>query len=784
MDGPYEHLSRDELIDRLKADEAIRRELDQRRASLEERERLMHELQVHEAELEAQNQALREAQGLLEESRSRYADLYDFAPIAYCTFDAAGLVLEINLTGASLLGKQRSWIIGRPLRSLVRLHSPDAFLKHIRTALAATSPTVADISLVTPNGPMEFQVVSVAVGRSGGVAPKVCHTAFLDITPRRVAEREARAAHEAELSLRQRLEVIEQAGAAIGAALTKINGSDISNLLQVIVDQARAVGNAEYAALGIGGANARTFDPWFFSGITREHAATIGRMPRGVGLLGAVVHSGRPVRLRDLREHPAFGGFPGHHPPMRSFLGVPIRHQDTSGQIFLSNRIDADEFSEADQAIIERLAERAAVALELARLRQVELREQTRMALWAKAGPLLTETSDLATTLHNIARLVVPATADLASLEVLEEGGAVRRMVVHHRLPPKHRLMERMIGLLPSDRVTPRLRTAIETARLQRLELGPESLDESMTDPDHQRLLREIGAVSTIVVPLAVRDRVLGVLRLSMAESGRRYTDADLPLAQEIGRHAILALERARLQETARSATQARDELLAVVTQELRGELAGLQVAAEALAEGRGNGERRPGRKQVDGLRRSLARMRWAVDNLHDAGLLDAGQLALEPTAVEVAALLDEARGVLEPLAAAESLGLKLVVDDSPPPVRCDRTRVLQVLQHLVSNAVRFSPADGEVILTVRRTGSAVCFTVTDAGPGISSRDLGRLFERQYRGGQPSKNGTGLGLYICKGIVEAQGGSLWAESKVGAGSSFFFTLPLQGAREG
>src|SRR5262245_2755277 len=91
MDGPYEHLSRDELIDRLKADEAIRRELELRRASLEERERLMHALQVHQAELEAQNQALREAQGLLEESRSRYADLYDFAPIAYCTFDAAGL---------------------------------------------------------------------------------------------------------------------------------------------------------------------------------------------------------------------------------------------------------------------------------------------------------------------------------------------------------------------------------------------------------------------------------------------------------------------------------------------------------------------------------------------------------------------------------------------------------------------------------------------------------------------------------------------------------------------
>jgi PAS domain S-box-containing protein len=167
-------------------------EVSKRRAAedgRDERDRLIHDLEVHQAELEAQNQQLREAQCQLEDSRARYSDLYDFAPVAYCTFDPAGLVTEINLTGAAMLGMQRSRVIGKPFAVYVSEPDRATFRTHLQRRLQSPQgPAVIELTLAGPaEHPIVVQMVS-AVARTHGGAIVGCRSTFTDITEQKRAE--------------------------------------------------------------------------------------------------------------------------------------------------------------------------------------------------------------------------------------------------------------------------------------------------------------------------------------------------------------------------------------------------------------------------------------------------------------------------------------------------------------------------------------------------------------------------------------------------------------------
>ncbi|MBI4322633.1 MAG: GAF domain-containing protein, partial [Chloroflexi bacterium] len=160
---------------------------------------------------------------------------------------------------------------------------------------------------------------------------------------------------------------------AVNAATLAIS-AEVSpeRVLLTIVEQARKLSNARYAALGIGSDPTRSFAPWVFSGMSEAEARLLPHFPRPLGLLGAVVREGHTIRLRDITKDPRFRGFPQHHPKMTSFLGVPIRYKDeTIGNLYLTEKIGADEFSEDDEEAVETLAAHAAIAD-----RQAQLYEQ------------------------------------------------------------------------------------------------------------------------------------------------------------------------------------------------------------------------------------------------------------------------------------------------------------------------------------------------------------------------------------------------------------------------
>jgi signal transduction histidine kinase len=277
--------------------------------------------------------------------------------------------------------------------------------------------------------------------------------------------------------------------------------------------------------------------------------------------------------------------------------------------------------------------------------------------------------------------------------------------------------------------------------------------------------------------------------RLALAADGRSRVE------RESGRHLgalAEALDRARLElqralaeqrsllDAKLRAIEARDQILAVVSHDVRGPLGTILLSATALRKIATPEAARPRlHSRIDLIVRSADRIQRLVRDLLDFGSIEAGRLGMELRRHDPADLLREAMTSHEPIALQRGLTLDGALDGEPSPLTCDRDRVLQVLSNLVGNAINVTPAGGSVRLRIEPAARDLLFTVADTGPGIDPQDLAHLFERHFRSRHATYRGTGLGLAIAKGIVEAHGGRIWAESRVGAGSSFFFTLPLE-----
>jgi signal transduction histidine kinase len=416
-------------------------------------------------------------------------------------------------------------------------------------------------------------------------------------------------------------------------------------------------------------------------------------------------------------------------------------------------------------------------ARELVGLREAEGRAHTRFEFLAKVSLLLAESSDYETTLNAIAHVMVPTVADLSAIDLIEENCTVTKFVAYHPERHKQELLDRFLGKRPFDRLPEGMRTAIETARPQRRDLAPEFPRDGMSDREFREILRTIGARSTIFAPLILRGRVVGVLHLSMAESGRKYAEEDIALAQDIARHVSLAIERAKLYRAAQTAIRARDNTIGIVSHDLRNYLSTIRISALLLSRATQPDDCRAGRMQLDAIQRSAVQMDRLINSLLDATMIETGRFTVETKTEEVAALVDEASKILRPQIEARSLQLKVRLADQSSTVQCDRARVLQVIANLVGNAIKFTKEGGEICIAAMAAEDAVCFSVSDTGCGIPHRDLSHVFDHYWTRHPDVREGTGIGLFIAKGITEAHGGTIWVESKVGVGSTFFFTLP-------
>jgi signal transduction histidine kinase/CheY-like chemotaxis protein len=285
----------------------------------------------------------------------------------------------------------------------------------------------------------------------------------------------------------------------------------------------------------------------------------------------------------------------------------------------------------------------------------------------------------------------------------------------------------------------------------------------------HLDVLRELGARSLVCVPLVARGQVLGALALVAGRSRPRYAGNDLAFAEDFAHRLAMALDNALLYRKAERAIAMRDDVLAIVSHDLRTPLGNIVLQAEAIAANPAM------RKAASVISHAAQRMNRLIGDLLDASAINAGQLALDQHVHPAGEVAREALEMFRSHAEAREIDLTEAIDDVPK-IYCDRDRIVQLLANLIGNAVKFTPRGGAVTITVIRQASGVRFEVCDNGPGIAEDQVPHLFDRFWRA-HAHRTGAGLGLFIARGIAAAHGSELAVETKLGDGAKFFFHLP-------
>ncbi|MGV3708887.1 MAG: ATP-binding protein [Gemmatimonas sp.] len=281
-----------------------------------------------------------------------------------------------------------------------------------------------------------------------------------------------------------------------------------------------------------------------------------------------------------------------------------------------------------------------------------------------------------------------------------------------------------------------------------------------------------------IEAPLLARDgTALGAISVGAA-AGKEFSESDRALIVQLSQFASGAIENARLLETANAATQARDDMLAIVSHDLRNPVQTIVMASTVLLDLAPTDDRRlTARKQVEIVLRAASRANHLIDDLLDATRIDAGTFNIEATPTRMETLLRDAMDALTPLAHAAQIELECTFEPEMPLAHADARRVLQVFSNLGGNAIKFTPKGGIVRIAAAVRGSQIVVSVADTGRGISGDDLTHIFDRYWQARTRERVGAGLGLWIAKGIIEAHGGEIDVQSEIGVGTTVTFTLP-------
>lgn len=413
-------------------------------------------------------------------------------------------------------------------------------------------------------------------------------------------------------------------------------------------------------------------------------------------------------------------------------------------------------------------------------------RTEHRLRLLADAGSVLGQSVDYQEALQELADLLVGAIADWCVVDVLEPNEPVTRVAVAHADPAKRGLAEEIQRRYPTDPDAPGgVRDVIRTGiPIVMTDVSEDMLRAAARDDYHLRLLQEAGIGSVVIVPLRARNEVFGALTLVGSSGRHRFTDADLPLMEELARRAATAVDNARLLHEANEAIRMRDDFLAMASHDMRTPLAvilaNLQLARRRLAGH--DGERPDAIQNLDAAERTTHKLTGLVGELMDISILRSGQsLPLSREAVDLAVVVEGTADEYRRLGADYEIDTRLeegVVGD------WDAVRIERVLRNLLDNALKYSPDGARVEIVVRSEEGWAVAEVTDHGVGIPEDELPLLFEKFHRGSNTRDlRGTGLGLAGSRAVVQQLGGTIEVRSRLGEGSTFALRLPRDEASQ-
>jgi PAS domain S-box-containing protein len=466
----------------------------------------------------------------------------------------------------------------------------------------------------------------------------------------------------------------------------------------------------------------------------------------------------------------------GHDAHMQRFAQAPetSRRMGERREIF-GLRANGNEFPA--EASISKLVERDGILFTVV-LRDItnQVRAAEDERFLTSAGSTLAQSLDTADVVQAIADLPIPRLADACLVDILGPGDTLQRigsMRQRDSLTPALR----SIASSPLDWDSPS--PIVDVIRRRGRELAPVVDDEWLEVNEEPALVqhwRALGAHAILSLPLVVGEQVFGALTLIAVDPARSYTADQRALADKFATVAATTLENARLYGLAQQANRARDEVLGIVSHDLRNPISAIAMCVRVL-------EDNPPEKSADRaelLRTIHESAEWAnrlIQDLLDVASIERGQLSLQLREQDPAQIVLQALHMFEVEAQQHGITLTAAVPTNLPLVQADSVRVIQVLGNLLRNAIKFTPNGGCITVAAEERDGKLVLSVRDTGSGISGEHVTRVFDRYWQSPDGSSaRGTGLGLSIAKGIVEAHGGRIWVDSTPGEGSTFAFTL--------
>jgi PAS domain S-box-containing protein len=397
----------------------------------------------------------------------------------------------------------------------------------------------------------------------------------------------------------------------------------------------------------------------------------------------------------------------------------------------------------------------------------------------AEASQSLSTLVDFTSALQRIASLAVPHFADWCSVCLPDETGMLQQLAVAHVDPAKVRLAEAARQRWPPDPDAPGgVYQAFRTGRSVLVqETSEPMLRQAIKDEEHFQLLTQLGLKSYMCVPLQVRGKTIGVINFVAAESGRRYTAADLALAEDLARRAAIASENAQLYASLREEARRKDEFLAMLAHELRNPLAPIRSGLDVLAILGTDPE------ILNTMQRQVEHLVRLVDDLLDVSRIMRGRIELRQESAELQAIAQRAVDSVLPL--VEQHHQQLTVSMPPEPIRfqADAVRLTQVIGNLLNNASKYTPDGGRIELRAEAHPEQLTIVVRDSGIGIAPEVLPQIFElftQDQRTIDRSQGGLGIGLTVVRSLIEMHGGTVDAYSEgSGRGSEFTVRLPIR-----
>ena len=525
-------------------------------------------------------------------------------------------------------------------------------------------------------------------------------------------------------ALRHRLSKLSEASMRINESL------DFETVLQEVLDSARSLTDARYGTMILVDDSGQVQN-FLTSGMTPEQAQELLDVPGATEIFQHLMNTREPLRLRDFRTYIRESGLPEFHPPMPvssplSFLAAPIDHRgERVGTLYVGEKEAAEAFSSEDEGTLVTFASQAALVIANARRYRDEQRARNDLEILINTAPVGVVVFDV-------------RTGNLTSIN------REARRIVGDLVPGSP--AEDLLEMLTIHRADGRRTTLKEVPIVQMLN-GSETVwaEEIVIEaPDG-------GSVTTMVNATPI-----------LSEEGEPeslvVTVQDMTPLQE--------LERLRA------------EFLGIVGHELRTPLTSIKGAATTLIEAASSLDPAETAQFHRIINEQADHMRDLISDLIDVVRIETGTLSVNPEPAEVVRLVDEARNTFT--AAGGRRNIRIALPPDLPLVMADTRRVVQVLNNLLSNASRSSHEASTIRVSAAREDIYVSISVADDGRGVPAERLPHLFRKfSHLEGQERGRDLGLGLAICKGIVEAHGGRIWAESDgPGLGSRFTFTIPV------